>query len=77
MNQEFQDLPNVLSAKEVQTYLGISRTTVYRLFHDENFPAFHIGNRLLVQRSDLLHWLDGQKVNNPQTENPKIVGSDE
>lgn len=49
MNQEFQDLPNVLSAKEVQTYLGISRTTVYRLFHDEKFPAFHIGNRLLVQ----------------------------
>lgn len=38
MNQEFQDLPNVLSAKEVQTYLGISRTTVYRLFHDEKIP---------------------------------------
>ena len=77
MNTEFQDLPNVLSAKEVQTYLGISRTTVYRLFHDENFPAFHIGNRLLVQRSDLLHWLEGQKVNKAQNENPKIVGSDE
>ena len=27
MNTEFQDLPNVVSPKEVQTYFGISRTT--------------------------------------------------
>ena len=33
MNTEFQDLPNVVSPKEVQTYFGISRTTTYRIFH--------------------------------------------
>ena len=27
MNTEFQDLPNVVSPKEVQTYFGISRST--------------------------------------------------
>ena len=48
MNTEFQNLPNVVSPKEVQTYFGISRSTTYRIFHDATFPAFHIGNRLLV-----------------------------
>ena len=43
MNTEFQDLPNVVSPKEVQTYFGISRSTTYRIFHDATFPAFHIG----------------------------------
>ena len=50
MNTEFQNLPNVVSPKEVQTYFGISRSTTYRIFHDATFPAFHIGNRLLVRR---------------------------
>jgi len=49
MNTEFQNLPNVVSPKEVQTYFGISRSTTYRIFHDATFPAFHIGNRLLVR----------------------------
>ena len=30
MNTEFQNLPNVVSPKEVQTYFGISRSTTYR-----------------------------------------------
>ena len=58
MNTEFQDLPNVVSPKEVQTYFGISRSTTYRIFHDATFPAFHIGNRLLVRRDELLDWLE-------------------
>ena len=58
MNTEFQNLPNVVSPKEVQTYFGISRSTTYRIFHDASFPAFHIGNRLLVRRDELLDWLE-------------------
>ena len=34
MNTEFQNLPNVVSPKEVQTYFGISLSTTYRIFHD-------------------------------------------
>ena len=77
MNTKFQDLSNVVSPKEVQTYFGISRSTTYRIFHDKSFPAFCIGNRLLVRREELLEWLEQQKVNKTQNENPKIVGSDE
>ena len=85
MNTEFQDLPNVVSPKEVQTYFGISCSTNLPRFVRQaspisirwSFPAFHIGNRLLVRRDELLDWLEQQKVNKAQNENPKIVGSDE
>ena len=53
MNTEFQNLPNVVSPKEVQTYFGISRSTTYRIFHDTTFPAFHIGNRLLEVKQQI------------------------
>ena len=72
MNTEFQDLPNVVSHKEVQTYFGISRSTTYRIFHDATFPAFHIGNRLLVRRDELLDWLEQQKVNKAQTRTRRL-----
>ena len=39
MNTEFQNLPNIVSPKEVQTYFGISRSTTYRIFHDASFPG--------------------------------------
>ncbi len=74
MNTEFQNLPNVVSPKEVQTYFGISRSTTYRIFHDATFPAFHIGNRLLVRRDELLGWLEQQKVNKAQTRTRRLLG---
>ena len=77
MNTEFQNLPNVVFLPRKYNYFGISRSTTYRIFHDATFPAFHIGNRLLVRRDELLGWLEQQKVNKAQNENPKIVGSDE
>ena len=52
MNTEFQDLPNVVSSKEVQTYFGISRSTTYRIFHDATFPAPKTRTRRL---SDLMN----------------------
>ncbi|MCO7108412.1 helix-turn-helix domain-containing protein [Gemmiger formicilis] len=63
--------------KSASFCLGVSRSTTYRIFHDATFPAFHIGNRLLVRRDELLDWLEQQKVNKAQNENSKIVGSDE
>ena len=71
MNTEFQNFPNVLSPKEGHTYFGISRTTTYRIFHDATFPAFYIGNRLLVRRDELLGWLERQKVNKSPKREPE------
>ena len=74
MNTEFQNLPNVVSPKEVQTYFGISRSTTYRIFHDATFPAFHIGNRLLVRREELLGWLERQRSIKPKTRTRRLSG---
>ncbi len=74
MNTEFQDLPNVVSPKEVQTYFGISRSTTYRIFHDASFPAFHIGNRLLVRRDELLSGWNGKRSIKPKTRTRRLSG---
>ena len=74
MNTEFQNLPNVVSPKEVQTYFGISRSTTYRIFHDATFPAFHIGNRLLVRRDELLDWREQQRSIKPKARTRRLSG---
>mgnify|MGYP002226653837 CR=1 FL=1 len=78
MNTEFQKFTPMLSAPRKCKLTSVSRARpTYRIFHDAGFPAFHIGNRLLVRQDELLDWLERQKVNKAQNENPKIVGSDE
>ena len=74
MNTEFQNLPNVVSPKEVQTYFGISRSTTYRIFHDATFPAFHIGNRLLVRRDELLAGWSSKRSIKPKTRTRRLSG---
>ena len=74
MNTEFQDLPNVVSPKEVQTYFGISRSTTYRIFHDASFPAFHIGNRLLVRRRNCWIGWSSKRSIKPKTRTRRLSG---
>ncbi len=52
------DLPVVLSAKELSAYLGISRAGAYCLLHQEDFPTLHVNNRFLVTRDNLLTWME-------------------
>lgn len=52
------ELPDVLSAKELRDYLGISRAGVYNLLHQEDFPMLHVNSRLLVTRDNLLAWME-------------------
>ena len=74
MNTEFQNLPNVVSPKEVQTYFGISRSTTYRIFHDATFPAFHIGNRLLVRRMNFWTGWSSKRSIKPKTRTRRLSG---
>lgn len=57
MFQDFNELPTVLNAKELQSYLGISKTSTYELMHREDFPTLHISSRLLVTKKNLRAWL--------------------
>ena len=57
MFQDFNELPTVLNAKELQSYLGISKSSTYDLLHREDFPTLHISSRLLVTKKNLRAWL--------------------
>lgn len=58
MYKNYEDLPGVLSVKELKDYLGISRAGAYQLLHREDFPTRHVASRLLVAKDKLLIWME-------------------
>lgn len=73
----YEQLPLTLNAKDLQQFLGISRSSVYRLLRSPDFPKFQVGRRRLVTRDAFLRWVEQQTVNVDPNSNPKIVGFDE
>ena len=49
-----------MTVDEMAAELNISRPTAYELVKQECFPAFRIGQRLLVNRAGLQRWIDAQ-----------------
>ena len=64
--KNYDDLPGVLSVKELKDYLGISRAGAYQLLHRADFPTLHVASRLLVAKDKLLVWME---QNTNQVEN--------
>ena len=54
MYKSYDDLPSVLSVKELKDFLCISRAGAYQLLHREDFPTLHIASRMLVAKDKLL-----------------------
>jgi excisionase family DNA binding protein len=50
-----------LSVAETADLLGISRWLVQQAAHDGSLPSVRVGRRILIPRSRLLAWLDGQQ----------------
>ena len=46
--------PDVLTLRECQKILQVSRGTMLRLLHEGEIPAFRIGNRWRIQRKEML-----------------------
>lgn len=62
MYRAADDLPLVLTQREVCEALRVSRNTAYEIMHASDFPSFTVGNRLLrVRKKDFLAWLAEQK----------------
>lgn len=49
-----------LSVTEAAKVLGVSRPTMYTIIHRADFPAFHVGNRVLISRQGLADWVEAQ-----------------
>lgn len=47
----------VLTVKEVATYLKVNQRTIYRMAADEKIPAFKVGNSWRFKRIDIEQWI--------------------
>jgi hypothetical protein len=60
-----ESLPEILTAKHISDYLGISRRRVYELFQIKpqygGIPNFDIGYSKRVDKRDFLLWIENRK----------------
>lgn len=47
-----KEVPEVMDIRSAADYLGISRETVYKYLQAKHIPAFKIGNRWRIKKSD-------------------------
>lgn len=48
---------SMLTPKDIQTIMSLSRSTVYKLMADKEFPAIRVGNQYRVPRAAFAQWL--------------------
>ena len=53
----YEDLPLMLNAEDIQAVMNISRAGAYQLMHREDFPVIMIGKRMVVPRDKFLEWV--------------------
>lgn len=62
---KLQDMPEMLTAQHIASYLGISRQRVYELLqlHVEfgGIPNFDIGYSKRVDKQDFIRWIETRK----------------
>ena len=55
--EPFENMPDVMDAKQIAEALQISKAGAYNLLNSPDFPTLRIGGRKLVMKNDLLEWL--------------------
>jgi excisionase family DNA binding protein len=58
--KDMDTLPMVLTMKDVQDVLGLSKPKTYELAHTRGFPAVRFGRAIRVPRDAFLRWLNEQ-----------------
>lgn len=51
----------VMTLKDVESLLQISRSKAYEVVKLENFPAYKVGSEFRVLKSELIEWIKNQK----------------
>ena len=57
---QLDELPLVLTMRQVQDITGLSKPKVYELAHTRGFPVVRFGRALRVPREAFLRWLNEQ-----------------
>jgi excisionase family DNA binding protein len=56
-----ENLPKVLTVREVSEYLRVHPTTVYRLLNSKQLPGFRVGSEWRFGRETIDRWRGGQE----------------
>ena len=56
--QNFEDLPLMLNATDLEHALGISRSSAYELMRKDGFPSLKIGSRIVVPKDKFIEWVE-------------------
>lgn len=54
----YDEVPLMMSAKDIARLLKISSATAYFMFHAIDFPTVTIGKRMLVRKEKFFAWLE-------------------
>ncbi|WP_290525693.1 helix-turn-helix domain-containing protein [Alcanivorax sp.] len=52
----------ILTLKEVASYLKVAEKTAYRLAAEGKLPGFKVGGGWRFRQEDIVHWIEAQKV---------------
>ena len=56
----YDALPLFLNAELISKVLGVSLSSAYELMHDKEFPAVHVGSRIVVPKEQFQQWVEEQ-----------------
>ena len=56
---EREELPEVMTIKEVKQFLKIGRNSAYDLINHKEFRVLRVGRNIRICRADFLRWFDG------------------
>lgn len=58
MYKTIDELPAVLTVKDIKILFGIGQVQAYELVHSEDFPAMKVGGSIKIPKHRLLDWID-------------------
>lgn len=59
-------MENFITTSDVMDLLKISRTKIWHLIRQENFPAFKLGGDYRFQKSEIIQWMEQHRVSGKQ-----------
>ena len=66
----FPSYPDILTIRQLQEMLGISRRLSYELINEGKIPAIRIGNSYRIPKIDVINYVvESENENDPEDEN--------
>ena len=53
-----EELPEVMTIKELQQFLKIGRNSAYDLVNRKEFKVLRVGKRISINKAEFLRWFD-------------------